>query len=298
MKSKILAGMTVLAVLFSATPVSAAQEDLSDPVIVAHRAGPFDAPENTAIAITTAKQKNPSLKWVELDVRWNKSDFPFLMHNNTVDATTANTGALNTFWFPTLVDMNAAEYSPWNNKNSDGSWKYPQYHGKYSAADGTPRDVVHPPYALEFLNAAAKAGVNILMDVKETPTQAEADKLYQYLSDKAYIDNVIYMGPPDGVKAMKSFHPDLEYMIIEYPAAGFMRTATSIKSLGATGYAVRQDNITPEFVSYYHSNNIKVFSWTTDNTAMDVKANWDKVDNAGVDGLITNQHVAATSNLG
>lgn len=298
MKTRILTVIAALLVTvgLSAEPTIAAPA-IEPPIIVAHKAGPFDAPENTAAAITVAKQKNPALKWVELDIRWNESDFPFLMHDPTVDATTDKSGPLNTFWFYEVMNMNAADYSPWNQKNANGTWKYPQYHGKYTAHDGTTRDILHPAYGYEFLWSANNVGVNILMDVKETPNQVEANKLYQYIAERNYQNKVIYMGSPASVQAMKSFHPDLDYMIIEYPTAGFMRTATSIKSFGATGYAVRQDHITKEFVDYYHSHDIKVFSWTTDSVAMDVKANWDKVINAGVDALITNQHLAATSNL-
>lgn len=300
MKKKFLAAFAVVAIMFGVTPAApsvAAGPIIDSQVIVAHKAGPLDAPENTTQAIIMAKQKNPALKWIEVDVRWNKSDFPFLMHDPTVDATTDKAGNLNTYWYPQVQDMNAASYGPWDDKNTNGTWKYPQYHGKYLGGDGVSRDVTHPPYASEFLYEANRAGFNVLMDVKETPTQVEADKLYSYIEARNYQDKVVYMASPESIKAMRTYHPDLEYFVIEYPAAGMMRTATSLKAIGADGYSVRQDNITKEFVDYYHSNGIKVFSWTTDSVAMDVAANWDKVLDAGTDGLITNQHVAATTDL-
>jgi glycerophosphoryl diester phosphodiesterase len=285
-------------VLVSPGAGAAAPIDVTDPVVViAHKAGPFDAPENTHQAITVAKQKNSELTWAEIDVRWNKSNFPFLMHNPTVDATTNYSGNLRDYWFNDVMKMNAADYSPWNTKNTDGTWKYPQYHGTTTNADGVLVDNLHPSYVWEFLNAAKNANVNLLLDVKDIPNQIDADKLWNYLTRFDYTDKVIYMSSPAGVKAMKAMYPSLDYVVIEYPATDMTRTIESVKALGATGYAIPYPRVTKTLVDYYHSGGLKIFTWTSDTTAIDVQANWSKAVSYGVDALITNKHKEAQAIL-
>lgn len=289
---KTLAIISALVASVTISPQSASAEVVSEPIIIAHKTGPLEAPENTAIGITTAKQNNPELQWAEIDVRWNKSDFPFALHDSTLDRTTDGIGNLSNYWLPDLQSMNAADFSPWNQKNANGTWKYPQFHGKTASN----LDVLRPSYAYEFIYAAKKANVNLLLDVKETPNQTEATNLYNYItrSEFQYADNVIYMGSVASVSAMNSFYPNLRYFIIDWPAAGMMKDAESIKLTGATGYAIRFDRITKSKVDYYHANDLEVFSWTTDTPAMDVTSNWDRVVNSGVDALITNEHVVAS----
>lgn len=280
------------------TPAVAAPINVDGPtVVIAHKTGPFDAPENTHQGIAVAKSKNPQLTWVEVDVRWSKSNFPHLMHNATVDATTDHTGNLRDYWFTNVLDMNAAAYQPWNRKNADGSWQYPQYQGTVTDSAGNTTAKVHPSYAWEFLNEAKKQNVDLLLDVKDVPNQADADKLMEYINRFSYANRVMYMSSPAGIKAMRSWYPQLNYIVGEYPPADMTRTAESLKALGASGYGIPFTRITKTLVDYYHANNLKVLTWTSDSREVDVQANWDKMIDAGVDALITNQHVAAQKAL-
>ena len=258
---------------------------------IAHATGKADAPENTIQGIAMAASKGA--RWVEIDVRWNKSNYPVAMHNSEVDATTNGTGLLNTYWLPSVADLDAAMYGQWDDKKSDGSWVYPQYHGTYVGSGNDTKAKVHPPYGWEFFNAASQANVNLLLDVKETPTQEQAANLYQYITSFNYEDRVIWQAEASSIKAMRSYgYTSLTYYLFENLASGTMRTAEYVKSLGASGITVNWPNITPGFVAYYHlpQYNLKVFTWTTNNAADDVSSNWLKLNSAGVDAIITDQH--------
>ena len=77
------------------------------PVVFAHRAGQFEAPENTLIAIETAHKNGATA--VEIDLDFTKDGVPVIMHDDTVDRTTNGTGPLNTFNFEELRSLNAAQ---------------------------------------------------------------------------------------------------------------------------------------------------------------------------------------------
>lgn len=257
---------------------------------IAHATGKADAPENTIQGI--AKAASLGAKWIEIDIRWNKSGYAIAMHNPDVDETTNGTGLLNTYWLPDVFDLDAASYGQWDDKKADGSWVYPQYHGTYVGSGGDVKAKVHPPFAWEILDAASKANVNLLLDVKETPTAEQAAGFYKYITDFNYQGRVIWQAEAASIKAMKSYGYDLTYYLFENLAAGTMRTAEYVKSLGASGLTVNWPNITPAFVSYYHSPQygLKVFTWTTNNSADDVPATWQKLEAANVDAIITDQH--------
>jgi glycerophosphoryl diester phosphodiesterase len=292
----ILAALTVaLLMTFTATPVSASLRIPGCPVpqattlAIAHATGKADAPENSLPGIATSATKGAT--WVEIDVRWNKSNLPVALHNPDVDTTTDGTGLLNTYWLPAINDLDAADYGQWDDKNANGSWVYPQFHGTYIGAGNDVKAVVHPPYGWEFFNAANVANVNLLLDVKETPTEEQAANLYQYIDSFNYESRVIFQASGAAISAMRSFgYTNIKYFMIENLNVGTMRTGESLLQLGASGYSINWPNVTPDFVNYYHAYCIKVFTWTTNSAANDVPANWSNLVNAGVDAIISDQH--------
>ncbi len=265
--------------------------------VIAHATGQLEAPENSVAGMQKAKQLNSNLSWIEVDVRWNKSNFPFLLHDTTLDRTTNLSGSMMNYWFGDLMVCDAADFSPWNKKNSNGSWVYPDYHGIVSNGNGGQHARCHPPYGGEFFDAASDLGVNLLLDVKEVPTEAMADSLYEYIENFNYKNKVIYMASPASVQKMRGYYADLEYCIIEYPPTDMTREAESIKSYGAAGYALPFQRLTKEKVAYYKSSGLKMLTWTSDSTTIDVQTNWQKAVDWGVDFLITNKHIAAQQSL-
>ena len=75
------------------------------PLIIGHRGGHFEAPENTISAIKTAK-KNGSAA-VELDLAFTEDGYGIVIHDETVDRTTNGTGEVDTKRFYEIRQLDA-----------------------------------------------------------------------------------------------------------------------------------------------------------------------------------------------
>jgi len=281
---KILAVPLTLLMLAIPSPCAAA-DATACPKIIAHKTNPLEAPEDSIQGILSVPATQAQA--VEVDLRFNKSNWPVAMHDKTVDRTTTGTGNVNTYYLPDIVKLSAADYAPWNTD--------PRFAGFWP--DGTPK--VKVPYTWDIVNAANTSDVDLLLDVKETPPNAEAAyKIWDYLNRFNYFNRTIYMGSPESITAMRALYPSLQYMLIEYPAATYMgRSASYLKSLGVIGYAVPFGSVDENFVNYYRANNIQVYTWTSDNVGVDVYANWQKMADAGVTALVTNNPKAARESI-
>lgn len=253
------------------------------PVVTAHAAGKLHAPENTVVGIEASGASGASM--VEMDVRWSANantqanpGYPVLMHDATLDRTTNGTGNVADTGLTALTALLAQDYAPWRTD--------PTYAN------------VHVPWAYEFIQASRAAGVDMLLDVKVTPGEWGARKLMQYVDQASMASHLIYMGSPASVTAMRGWFPDLRYAVIEYPPAGRIYTGEYLRSIGADAYAVPYDRISPAAVAYWHSYDLQVITWTSDSAAIDVPATWDRMHDAGVDVLVTNEPAAALAVLG
>ncbi|MEV4707643.1 glycerophosphodiester phosphodiesterase family protein [Actinoplanes sp. NPDC049316] len=260
----------------------------SCPAVIAHKTGGSHAPENTAPGVGVGKSLGAGT--VEIDIRFNKSNFAFAMHDEDVARTTNGTGRVQDLWMPDLQKLSAADYAPWKTDSRYGGFN----------PDGTPK--VRPPYTYEILDAAKKAGVKLLLDVKVTPTRAQADSFVGYLdrSEFRMRDRVIWMANSEaGLRTMRGWYPDLTYYLLERPASGYMRTGDSLKAMGAVAYAVPIGEVrSAAYVDYYHSYGLKVSTWTTDDVALDVPANWSKARSYGVDAVTTDRPDEALTQQG
>jgi glycerophosphoryl diester phosphodiesterase len=264
------------------TPATAANANDSVPTVVAHRTAMNYAPENTVAGINKAADMGAT--WVEMDVRWIASNYPWLMHDSDVARTTNGTGAVSSLYYGAMQKLNAADFAPWNDVT-----KYPQY--KFVVTNNISN--IRPPYAYEFLYATAHRNMNAILHIQTTPTKAQADMLVNYLHRAEFGDleaRSVYMASAASIQAFRSFEPNepIKYMMIDYPTDGGMRTAEYLKSIGASGYVVPFDaSIDKSFVDYYHENDLTVFSWTSID-GLDIKSSWKSLANAGVDATISN----------
>ena len=76
------------------------------PVVIGHRAGQYEAPENTLIAIKTAHRNGATA--VELDLAFTEDGYGVIIHDDTVDRTTNGTGEVSRLRFHELRRLNAA----------------------------------------------------------------------------------------------------------------------------------------------------------------------------------------------
>lgn len=283
MIARLVAVVALVSSVIAGVPNAALAND-DTPIVVAHRTAMNYAPENTVAGIN--KAADMGAKWVEMDVRWNASNFPWLMHDADVSRTTDGTGAISSLYYGPIQKLNAADYAPWNDAK-----KYPQY--KYTlTASGI--STIRPPYAYEFMAAVVNRNMNALFHVVATPTQAQADKFVDYLHRPEFGNleaRSIFMGSVSAVTAFKSFYPNepIKYFIIDYPTDGMIRNAQYLKSLGVVGYTLPYDSsTTASLVQYYHSNGIQVFFWTS-NLSPETTVAWKQIANANADAIISNE---------
>lgn len=285
------AAFFVALVPVAAVPTAAAAR-AACPVVVAHGAGGTSAPQNTVAGITASAAAGAPM--VEMDVRWSYGinteaapGYPVLMHDPTVDRTTNGTGPVDgqALGLTKLTRLSAADYAPWSSSALYGGFN----------PDGTPKAGV--PHAGQFVGASVTGDVDMLLDVKVTPSRWGAAKLMQYIDARDWRARTIYMGSPASVTAMRGWYPDLRYAVIEYPPAGRMFTGEQLRSYGATIHAVPWDRVTPALTAYYEAYGIDVYTWTSDRPEWDVPANWARLRDAGVAAIITNEPAAAITTL-
>ncbi len=296
MRRRLLGAAVIAAVTLSvgSSPATAAGPAVC-PTVIAHAGGKYHAPENTVDGINVVASQGA--RWIEVDVRWSKGDgtsnypgWPVLMHDANTMKTTGTSLTVADTGLTALLKLDAANYSP-----KDGAPKWntlPAFSGK--DAEGRPNSPV--PYAHEFLEAFNQRTVSGLLDVKVTPNRPQADLLMLYINRFPQLKpNLVYMGSPASVAAMRSWYPnDLTYWIIEYPPADTLRPASFLSQ--AKGYAVPASykDLSSPAVTYWKSVGKTVAVWTSDSEEWDNQTNWKKVADYGANFLITNQAATAT----
>lgn len=275
MRRLLAAAAASLLLLAGAAPVRAAAADC--PTIVTHRTNPLAAPENTLPGIASVPATGS--RSVEVDVRFSKSHFPVLMHDETVDRTTNGTGRPHDLGLGALTALLAQDYAPWRTD--------PRF------AD------THVPYAWEFLDAAQDNDLDLLLDIvgDTAPDSYDIDKLAEYVARFDYADRTVFMGPAVTVQAMRARQPSWRYALIEYNPADRIRRVESLQQLGVAAYAVPARDVTPAAVAYWHSAGVQVWTWSSDSPAIDAPATWQRVADAGVEALITNRPADAIALL-
>lgn len=279
-----------LAALLVASPLlvpsgSAAASHLACPVIISHKGAGDLTPENTVAGIHAAHDEQ-NVAVSEIDIRFNKSNFAWGSHNADLAINTDGTGLIQDKWMGEVNALSYADYPPWN---TDPAWSG-------YLPNGTPRTKI--PYSYEFLQAARQEGIKLLLDVKVTPNQTQADSLVDDYMDRPELNmrgEVYWMANSvTGLTTMRAWYPDLEYWLLETPAANQVGwTGEYLTSIGATTYVVPYQRVTPAFVAYYHAYGIKVAEWATTWVGADSSATWTAMRSAGVDYIITDHGAAA-----
>ncbi len=267
------------------SPSQAASQDCTTHII-SHATAEKIAPENTIPGIDAAANVQ-HVDTVEMDMRYVKSNYAYLLHDPTLDRTTTGTGNIADKGVGDMGPISAVDYAPWNTN--------PLYTG--TLTNGHAKTEV--PFVTAFLQEIKTDDVDALLDAKVTPTKAQADLFMGYVnrSDLNLSDRLLYMGDATNISTMHGWYPQLTYGLIEYPPTGRIYDPSYLKSIGATFYAVPQQYLEAlggkDFVSYMHSGGIQVYTWTSDTDVIDVSSNWQQAFDDGVDSLITNYPIEA-----
>lgn len=110
------------------------------PMLIAHRGGSLEAPENTLASFRHAI--NVGAEYVELDVQMSKDGVLVVIHDETLDRTTNGSGSIGDYTYAELKKLDA------------GSHFAPEYRGETIP---TLRDV---------LELCASAGVGVVLELK------------------------------------------------------------------------------------------------------------------------------------
>jgi len=120
------------------------------PLLIAHRGGAAEAPENTLAAFRHSL--GLGIRWFELDVQITADGALAVIHDETVDRTTNGSGPVGSFLFNDLRRLDA------------GSWFGPQFAGEQI------------PTLREALDLCAQHGAGVFVELKSPHLYAGIEK--------------------------------------------------------------------------------------------------------------------------
>lgn len=234
------------------------------PAVFAHQGAEKERPSNTVASFSRAAELGVGS---EMDVQAAKDGRPVIMHDLTVDATTDGTGKVAELDWSYLSKLRATKREPWNTSE----WKDE-----------------HIPDLDQALTAAGAKGLPVILDMHYAPTKEQFDRVWECLVKHGMTDRVTILGNPQILGNVRTWYPTLNTEIIEYPPSGYIRSAESAKSFGAT-YGLASRYLTEHLVAYYHASGLKVASWTSDSPAEDNEKVWAQLVSWGVDVITTSR---------
>jgi glycerophosphoryl diester phosphodiesterase len=150
----------------------------SKPLVIAHRAGTADYPENTLLAIRQALANRADMIW--LTVQLSRDGVPVLYRPDDLSANTNGSGAVASKSLAELQQLNAG-------------WQFSQ-----TAPDGTMMSYPYraqplPVPSLEEALRAIRPAVPVVLDMKALPAEAQAQAVARVLDgEKAWNRVLIY----------------------------------------------------------------------------------------------------------
>ncbi|WP_254705648.1 glycerophosphodiester phosphodiesterase [Streptomyces vilmorinianum] len=232
--------------------------------VIAHRGASSLAPENTMFAQETARRSGAD--FIENDVQLSKDGVPYLLHDSTVDRTTDGTGDITTLTAAQLDTLDA------------GSWFSPLYTGARI-----------PTLATQLADLRTRGG-NLLLEIKRADTKNDVAAMIDVVRAHNMTDRVI----------MQSF--DTRHLRWVHDLAPELPLGLLRSTLDTDPVAIAEDlhlttynpngnalDTTPGIVADLHAAGIAVMAWTAD-----TPAKWNRYDNYGVDGIITNRPAELT----
>jgi glycerophosphoryl diester phosphodiesterase len=232
------------------------------PAVYGHQGAQYERPPNTAASFACAAALGVGS---EMDVQAEKGGWPVIMHNATIEWSTGATGYVAQLDWSYLSTLRATAQAPWNTS----AWKDERV-----------------PSLDEALAAAGANGQPVLLDMHFLPTKEQFDHIWDCLAKHSLTGRVTILGNPKILGLVRMWYPVLATEIIEYPPAGYVRSAESAKAYGAT-YGLAGRYLSGPLVAYYHASGLKVATWTSDSPAEDNPTVWARLAAWGVDSITT-----------
>ncbi|SAK65764.1 hydrolase [Caballeronia catudaia] len=162
------------------------------PMIVAHRAGAADVPENTLIAIEGALRNHADAIW--LTVQLTRDGVPVLYRPASLSANTDGRGPVASLDFAALERLNAG----WNFARTDASGTK-----RYPYRD----DAVRIPSLAQALRAIPPA-VPVMLDMKALPAEPQAAAVARVLNEENAWQRVLIYSTEAAYQHAFAAHPE------------------------------------------------------------------------------------------
>lgn len=226
---------------------------------IAHRGYSSIAPENTLAA--EAAGARAGADWVETDVTTSSDGVPYISHDDTVDRTTDGTGAIRNLMSSYLDTLDA------------GSWFAPAYTGQRLET------------LRALLNEVKLSPANFLLEIKSPQTREQVAEIVRQVVDGGMLDRTVIQSFGDAeLRYAREANADIELMVLR--GALDADPVATARSLDVVGYnpdwgAIRGK---PEIVAALNAAGVAVMPYTVDDPAQ-----WARMRDEGVDGIITNK---------
>ena len=233
---------------------------MSAPLVIAHAAAAGEAPANTLAGVRASLD---SASAMEIDLHLCADGVPVLLHDHTLDRTTDLSGPVAD---APLADLASAD-----------------------AGDGE-----HVPSLDEVLDLVA-GRIDVMCEMKVAPDHAgEGPALLDATLDVirrhgAGNWTALHSFDHDLVERARALAPEIDAAFIVAPmgGAGLQALAARAAGCGAGALSVFHAVVAPHAVQIAREHDLKLWAWTADSPA-----DWTRLAEAGVDGIITNQPAA------
>ncbi|MFI6582551.1 glycerophosphodiester phosphodiesterase [Embleya sp. NPDC050493] len=229
------------------------------PMVFGHRGAPHLAPENTLPSDEAARRSGAD--WIENDVQPSVDGVPHIMHDVTVDRTTNGKGRLRDLTSAHLATLDA------------GKWFKPSFAGTRVMT------------LREQLADLRTHGGRLLLEIKTPHTREEISRIVQEvrlagMSGRVFVQSF----DQESLRITRDLAPELPLGLLrEHLDADPVALARELRlaSYNPSYQGLRQR---PQLVAQLHAAGIAVLAWTPDDPK-----EWAALDDAGVDGIITNR---------
>ncbi len=226
-------------------------------LVIGHACAAGEAPANTLAGVRACL--DASAEAMEIDVQLCADGVPVLMHDDTVDRTTNLRGPVSE---KSLAELQAAD-----------------------AGDG------EPVPTLDQVLALVAGQLTVMCELKATPGSPEQDQacvdavVAAIRTHDAEPWTAIHSFNPDMVERARNTEPRISGTIITGPVAGEQvdRLLGALMKRNAQAISVHHSAVDRALVEKARRRQVSVWTWT-----VDTPEDWERVVEAGVDGIITN----------
>lgn len=226
-------------------------------LVIGHAGAAGEAPANTLAAVRACL--DAGAEGMEIDVQLCADGVPVLMHDETVDRTTNLTGRVRDLPLAALQSADAGQGEP-----------VPTLEQVLDLVDGR---------------------LTVMCELKSTPGDPEQDAraveaaVAVIRRRGAESWTAIHSFSPEMVARARDIEPRISAAIISPPVAGdgVERLLGGLLKRNGQAISVEHHAVTRDLVARARRRQVTVWCWTADRPA-----DWERVVDAGVDGIITN----------